>query len=91
MNYDRISSKPFKRGGVLVSMMGDHIRSLGFLDARPRTAADYGNLIIKGNGRRWRGHIEWEAYCKVCKQTVYATNDRRHPDFPKDANGNRLT
>lgn len=64
--FDRVSDKAFERGGVKVSMMQDHIRSVyatGAPERSARTRAERASAVEAAEGKAFKAVVKWEGYC----------------------------
>lgn len=83
VRFDRISTKPFERGGVKVSFAADFLRSCGDT-GRPSTKQQYVEALNAQEGKPFKAMVDWEAYCKVCENSVKGMKS-----FGEDENGVR--
>jgi len=71
--YDRLSTKTFDRDGTRASTAADHIRALGFTE-HPRGAREWGEALLRGEGKPWKGILDWEASCLDCIKEFQAVS-----------------
>lgn len=83
IRFDRISTKPFERGGVQVSWASDFLHACGDT-SRPATKKQYLESMAAQEGKPFKAVADWEAYCKVCENSVKGMKS-----FPEDENGVR--
>jgi len=81
IRFQRVSAKPFLRGGVKVSQLGDYLRAVG-IATRPATPQEQANAVEATAGRVFTGDLDWEARCSTCKFTL-----KGEEKFPPDGNG----
>lgn len=60
--FDRVSNKPYERGGVKVNQMTDHLRATGDRN-RYRTHQEYADAVSAAEGKFFKATVQWEAGC----------------------------
>ena len=69
IRYVKVSAKPFKRGAVTVSQLGDFLRAAGST-ARPRTPQEQADAVEQTAGATLTIDLDWEAYHKETKWSL---------------------
>ncbi len=82
--YDRVSTKPFDRDGVTVSMAGDHLIAIGSPDD-PQTRKEWGQFFLASDGKPFNAKTDWEASCPLCYEKAKAEAGGNSKDIPKEA------
>ena len=67
--FTKVSAKPFKRGAVTVSQLGDYLRAAGS-QARPRTPQEQADAVEATAGATFQVDADWEAYDKETKWSL---------------------
>lgn len=83
IKFSRVSAKPFKRGQVTVSQLGDYLRACG-ITSRPTTPQEQANAVEQTAGRVYQIEGDWEAYDSETKWTLKGMEN-----FPDDGKGGK--
>lgn len=81
IRFTNISAKPFKRGGVTVSQVGDYLRACG-VRGRLNSEADIIEAVKSTVNRTYEVAVDWRAYNKNTGFSVEGM-----ANFPSDGNG----
>lgn len=84
LRFIKVSAKPFKRGGITVSQLGDYLRATGFRGKVLDEAAQADAVEGTAN-KTYQVDIDWRAYNK---ETGYSLEGMTR--FPSDGNGGHL-
>ena len=81
IRYTKISAKPFKRGGVTVSQVGDYLRANGF-KGKLTSEKEIIDAVESTVNRTYEVQVDWRAYNK---NTGFSLEGMEN--FPSDGNG----
>jgi hypothetical protein len=82
LKYAKVSAKPFKRGGMSVSQLGDYLRATGYpnkIGGDPQAQAD---AVETTANKIYTVELDWRAYNKNTGFTIKGMKN-----FPSDGNG----
>lgn len=85
LRFTKISAKPFKRGGVTVSQVGDYLRAVGVrgkVSSDPQSIAD---TVEQTANMTYEVDADWRAFHKGTGFTLEGMER-----FPSDGNGGHL-
>ena len=85
LRYTSVSAKPFQRGKVTVSQLGDYLRACALRGTVPGDPQGMADAVERTAGLTYQVDLDWRAYNK---NTGFAVNGM--DNFPKDANGEPL-
>lgn len=69
--FTKISAKPFNRGKLKVSQLGDYLRAtLGAAAPRPSSPQEQAEAVEQTANRTYQIDGDVEAYCKGCQRTI---------------------
>ena len=81
IRFTKVSGKPFKRGGVTVSQVGDYLRACGYR-VKISDEQQMADAIEQTANRTYEVDLEWRAYNKNTKFVLEGMDK-----FPSDGNG----
>jgi len=84
IRFAKVSAKPFKRGGVTVSQMGDYLRAVG-IRGKMTNEQDLIDAVSQTANSIYEVDVDWRAYNK---NTQYSLEGMER--FPSDGNGGHL-
>ena len=84
LRFVKVSAKPFQRGGVTVSQLGDYLRATGFR-GRLTSEQAQADAVESTVNSTYQVDIDWRAYNK---DTGYSLEGMDR--FPSDGNGGHL-
>jgi hypothetical protein len=84
IRYTKVSAKPFKRGGVTVSQLGDYLRATGFRGRLTDEQAQ-ADAVESTSNAVYQADLDWRAYNK---DTGFSVEGMER--FPSDGNGGHL-
>ena len=100
LRFQKVSAKPFERGGVKVSQAGDYLRANGF-SGRLTSVQDIADAVEATAGNTYKAQLDWRAYNSQTGFQVEGMEkfpkleDGSHqswiedPTSPEDADGKR--
>ena len=84
IRFTKVSAKPFKRGGVTVSQLGDYLRAVGWTQ-KLITEQEKADAVELTTNLTYRVMTDWRAYDKNDDGTAFVVEGMTN--FPSDGNG----
>ncbi len=82
VRFTRISTKPFQRGGMSASRVGDYLRAVGRRGKLPSDQLAIGQVIASTAGETFTADLDWEAYERASGFRLTGMSN-----FPPDGSG----
>lgn len=82
VRYAKVSAKPFQRGGMTVSQLGDYLRACGVRGTIPGTPQAQADAVERTAGIVYEVDLDWRAYHAGTRFQLEGMEK-----FPSDGNG----
>lgn len=86
LRFTKISAKPFKRGGVTVSQVGDYLRATGRRERVGGSPQEIADAIEQTANLSYEVDVDWRVYEKGTGYVLEGMSN-----FPSDGNGGHLS